>query len=58
MMPFKYTSDMSVEDAELLAQNLRIQHEVIEIQGIYNSFEKSLKKEFKGKKKDKTEENL
>jgi len=58
MMPFKYTSDMSVEDAELLAQNLDIQHEVIEIQDIYNSFEKSLKKEFKGKKKDKTEENL
>jgi len=58
MMPFKYTSDMSVEDAELLAQNLNIQHEVIEIQDIYNSFEKSLKKEFKGKKKDKTEENL
>ena len=58
MMPFKYTSDMSVEDAELLAKNLSIQHEVIEIQDIYNSFEKSLKKEFKGKKKDKTEENL
>ena len=58
MMPFKYTSDMSVKDAELLAQNLNIQHEVIEIQDIYNSFEKSLKKEFKGKKKDKTEENL
>ena len=58
MMPFKYTSDMSVEDAKLLAQNLSIQHEVIEIQDIYNSFEKSLKKEFKGKKKDKTEENL
>ncbi|GIT61114.1 MAG: hypothetical protein Ct9H300mP20_09410 [Gammaproteobacteria bacterium] len=58
MMPFKYTSDMSVEDAALLAQNLSIQHEVIEIQDIYNSFEKSLKKEFKGKKKDKTEENL
>ena len=58
MMPFKYTSDMSMEDAELLAQNLNIQHEVIEIQDIYNSFEKSLKKEFKDKKKDKTEENL
>ena len=49
---------MSKEDAELLAQNLSIQHEVIEIQDIYNSFTESLKKEFKGKKKDKTEENL
>ena len=58
MMPFKYTADISVEDSQKLANNLNIQHEVIEIQEIYNSFEKSLKKEFKGKEKDKTEENL
>ena len=58
MMPFKYTADISVEDSQKLADNLNIQHEVIEIQEIYNSFEKSLKKEFKGKEKDKTEENL
>ncbi len=54
MMPFKYTSNMSIEDAEQLSDNLKVQHEVIEIKGIYDSFEKSLKKEFKGKKKDKT----
>ena len=58
MMPFKYTSNMSIQDAEQLSDNLKVQHEVIEIKGIYDSFEKSLKKEFKGKKKDKTEENL
>ena len=58
MMPFKYTSAMSIEDAQLLAKNLRIQHEVIDIGDIYDSFKKSLKKEFKGKKKDKAEENL
>ena len=58
MMPFKYTSNMSIQDAEQLSDNLKVQHEVIEIKDIYDSFEKSLKKEFKGKKKDKTEENL
>ena len=58
MMPFKYTSNMSIQDSELLSKNLNIQHEVIEIQDIYDSFEKSLRNEFKGKKKDKTEENL
>tara|TARA_B100000686_G_scaffold28496_4_gene28652 strand:+ start:528 stop:2138 length:1611 start_codon:yes stop_codon:yes gene_type:complete len=58
MMPFKYTSSMSVQDAEKLAKNLRINHEVIEIEEIYDSFEKSLAKVFNGKKKDKTEENL
>ena len=58
MMPFKYTSNMSIQDAEQLSNNLKVQHEVIEIKDIYDSFEKSLKKEFKGKKKDKTEENL
>ena len=58
MMPFKYTADISIEDSQQLADNLNIQHEVIEIEEIYNSFEKSLKKTFKGKEKDKTEENL
>ena len=58
MMPFKYTADISIEDSQQLADNLNIQHEVIEIEEIYNSFEKSLKKAFKGKEKDKTEENL
>ncbi len=58
MMPFKYTADISIEDSQQLADNLNIQHEVIEIEEIYNSFEKSLKKEFEGKEKDKTEENL
>lgn len=58
MMPYKFTSNMSIQDAEKLAKNLRINHEVIEIGDIYNSFEKSLSKVFSGKSKDKTEENL
>tara|TARA_B100000427_G_scaffold11895_1_gene9787 strand:+ start:2502 stop:4112 length:1611 start_codon:yes stop_codon:yes gene_type:complete len=58
MMPYKFTSEISLYDSKKLAKNLNISHEVIGIEDIYNSFEKSLKKEFKGKKKDKTEENL
>jgi len=58
MMPFKFTSDMSVEDAETLAKNLGIRHSVIPIGDIYNSFQTSLKKEFEGLDRDITEENL
>ena len=58
MMPFKYTSDMSLQDAQKLAKNLNVKHEIIEIKDIYDSFEQSLKKEFEGKEKDNTEENL
>ena len=58
MMPFKYTSEMSIKDAAKLAKNLGIQHEVIEITDIFNSFKKSLEKQFKGKKEDSAEENL
>ncbi len=58
MMPFKYTSEMSIEDANKLAINLGIAHQVIDISKIFSSFESSLKDTFLGKNKDKTEENL
>ena len=58
MMPFEYTSDMSVEDAAKLANNLGIKHSTIPIGQIYDSFSCSLEDEFNGKEKDITEENL
>ena len=58
MMPFKFTSDMSVEDAYKLAENLGIKHSVIPIGEIYDSFQNSLECEFKGLEPDITEENL
>jgi len=58
MMPFKFTSDMSVEDAQELANNLGIKHSVIPIGDIYESFYKELSEEFKGQDPDITEENL
>ena len=58
MMPFKFTSDMSVEDADKLAENLGIKHSIIPIGEIYDSFQSSLECEFKGLEPDITEENL
>ena len=58
MMPFKFTSDMSVEDSEKLAVNLGIKHSVIPIGDIYESFADSLEDEFSGLEPDITEENL
>ncbi len=58
MLPFKYTSDMSVEDSEKLAVNLGIKHSVIPIGEIYESFADSLEDEFSGLEPDITEENL
>ena len=58
MMPFEYTSDMSIEDAAELANNLGIKHSTIPIGQIYDSFSCSLEDEFSGKEKDITEENL
>ncbi|MCS5543437.1 MAG: NAD+ synthase, partial [SAR86 cluster bacterium] len=58
MMPFDYTAQMSIEDANKLAKNLGISHKVINIKDIFSSFEKSLEEVFLGKEKDKTEENL
>ena len=58
MLPFKFTSDMSVEDSEKLAVNLGIKHSVIPIEDIYESFADSLEDEFSGLEPDITEENL
>ncbi len=58
MMPFDYTADMSIEDAKELAENLSINHSVISIKEIYESFSDALKTSFKNKEIDKTEENL
>ena len=58
MMPFKFTSDMSVDDAEELAKNLEIEHHVLPIGDIYNSFYRTLDQDFKNKEPDVTEENL
>jgi NAD+ synthase (glutamine-hydrolysing) len=58
MMPFRYTSQMSVEDAAEQSDILGVSHKVISIESIYESFMASLEEEFAGTKADTTEENL
>tara|TARA_R110002072_G_scaffold302854_1_gene489181 strand:+ start:16668 stop:18356 length:1689 start_codon:yes stop_codon:yes gene_type:complete len=58
MMPFRYTSQMSVEDAAEQSRTLGVNHKVISIESIYESFMNSLQSEFEGYETDTTEENL
>jgi len=58
LMPSQYSSDHSVNDALQLAQNLGIQHEIIAIQPMVDSFEQSLSPVFTGLSSDITEENI
>jgi NAD+ synthase (glutamine-hydrolysing) len=58
MMPFRYTSQMSVEDAAEQARLQGVTHKVISIEPIYEAFMTSLQDEFAGTRPDTTEENL
>jgi NAD+ synthase (glutamine-hydrolysing) len=58
MMPFRYTSSMSLEDAEAEARALGIQYDVISIEPLYDSFMQQLAPQFEGLNPETTEENL
>lgn len=58
MMPFRYTSSMSLEDAQAQADLLGVNYQVMSIEAIYDSFMAALADEFDGTEIDKTEENL
>jgi NAD+ synthase (glutamine-hydrolysing) len=58
MMPFRYTAQMSVEDAAEQSRLLGVQHKVISIEAVYDAFMASLAQEFAGTQVDTTEENL
>ncbi len=58
MMPSRYTSDMSLEDAKEMANHLGVDYSMINIEPIFNTFLNSLASEFAGKKPDVTEENI
>jgi NAD+ synthase (glutamine-hydrolysing) len=58
MMPFRYTSQMSVEDAAEQSKSMGVNHKVISIESIYEAFMGSLAEEFAGTRVDTTEENL
>ena len=58
MMPFKYTSNMSIEDAEEEAVALGVKYDVYSIEPMYNAFMQTLSEPFDGLNPDTTEENL
>lgn len=58
MMPFHYTSELSLNDAEDEARRLGVSYKVIGIEGIYEAFCAALAEEFKDTAKDKSEENI
>lgn len=58
MLPSPYTAAISLRDAEKLAKNLHIRHEVIPITDCFHTLLTTLQPLFHGLKADKTEENL
>jgi len=58
MMPFRYTSTMSQEDAAKQAAALHIRYDVIPIEPMYQATVGQLKKVFEGRPPDVTEENI
>ncbi|HIG88508.1 NAD+ synthase [Candidatus Thioglobus sp.] len=58
MMPYEYTSSMSLEDAKAQASNMNIDYHEINIHSMVDSFNAQLSPLFAGKVADTTEENL
>ncbi|MEH2509514.1 NAD+ synthase [Nitrobacteraceae bacterium AZCC 1564] len=58
MLPFRFTAQVSLDDAAKLARALGIQYEVLPIAPAVHGFEEILSGPFKGLERDVTEENL
>ncbi|MDQ7052773.1 MAG: NAD+ synthase [candidate division KSB1 bacterium] len=58
LMPSRFTSRASLEDAERLAHNLGIRTYTLSIEAIVQQYEKELAPVFEGRERDITEENL
>lgn len=58
MMPYRYTAQMSLEDAEAEARTLGVEYSVLPIEPMVSAFTGVLESEFAGMPRDKTEENL
>lgn len=58
ILPSRYTSQATYNDALALCRKLKISYDLIKIDPILKTYLKMLKSCFKGKAKDKTEENL
>ncbi|HEY7458161.1 MAG TPA: NAD+ synthase [Xanthobacteraceae bacterium] len=58
MLPYRYTSRDSLDDAEQLARALGVKYDTVPIAPAVEGLEKSLAESFKGMPRDTTEENL
>lgn len=58
LMPSKYSSDHSIADARVLAENLGIRYDIVNIQSAVDQFEHALAPLFEGTSPDVTEENI
>jgi NAD+ synthetase len=57
-LPSQYSSQGSLDDARILAQNLRIQYDIVPIQPMFVAAKEQLKGVFAGRQEDTTEENI
>ncbi len=57
-MPSRFSSQHSIDDARALAENLGIEFHIVPIDGVHQSYEKTLAPVFAGRQADVTEENL
>ena len=58
MMPYRYTSDMSLEDAEAQARTMGVKYSTIPIEPAFDAFMSMLAGSFGNAARDTTEENL
>jgi NAD+ synthase (glutamine-hydrolysing) len=58
MMPSRFTSQMSLEDARAQAEMLGVHYSVLSIEGMFEATLATLKGEFAGRDPDATEENI
>jgi NAD+ synthase (glutamine-hydrolysing) len=58
MMPFRYTSDISLQDAQAQASTMGVHYDVFSIEPMYDSFMETLAEPFTGTTVDTTEQNL
>ena len=58
LMPSRYSSEHSVNDAVTLSQRLGIRYDILSIEKPFRAFEEDLKPIFNGKEPDVTEENM
>lgn len=58
MLPSRYTSQMSLDDAQALANNMAVEYRVISIEQSFEAFLATLSEEFAGTEPDVTEENI